>query len=68
MRFPVRIAVLAHGTLDSVEQVVEAYPQLSLEQVRAALEYYRTRPERVDEDIERNARALKEITGRPWPV
>jgi uncharacterized protein (DUF433 family) len=67
-RIPVRLVVLAERSLGTVDRIVEAYPQLAPEQVRAALDYYRTHPERVEEDIETNAQALEELTNRPWPV
>jgi uncharacterized protein (DUF433 family) len=68
MRFPVRVVVQAHRELGSVERILAAYPQLSSRQVTAALEYYAKHPERVDEDIETNARAFEEIAGRAWPA
>jgi uncharacterized protein (DUF433 family) len=68
LRFPVRVVVLAHRKLGSVQGVVGAYPQLTHEQVQAALDYYQTHPTRVDEDIETNARAWEELTGRQWPA
>jgi uncharacterized protein (DUF433 family) len=52
---------------DSIDQVAEALPHLSLEQIRGALDYYAAHPARVDEDITRNARTLAELQGRPWP-
>lgn len=67
-RIPVRVVVLAQRKLDSVERIVEAYPQLSPEQVRSALDYYAAHPARVDDDIETNTRAWEELTGRPWPA
>ena len=67
-RIPVRVVVIASRNLGSIERVVEAYPQLSAAQVRAALEYYRAHPGRVDEDIETEARAGEETVGRPWPA
>jgi len=40
------------------------FPQLSREQVQAALDYYGDHRARVDEDIERNERALRAIRSR----
>jgi uncharacterized protein (DUF433 family) len=67
-RIPVRLVVLAERSLGTVDRIVEAYPQLAPEQVRAALDYYKAHPERVDEDIETNAQVLEELTRRPWPA
>jgi uncharacterized protein (DUF433 family) len=41
-----------------VERTVEVYPQLTREQIQAALDYYAAHRARVDEDIERDHRAL----------
>lgn len=67
-RIPVRSIVLAHRETGSLERTVEAYPQLTAAEVRAALAYYQAQPARVDEDIERNASVWEEITSRPWPA
>ena len=67
-RIPVRSIVLAYRETGSFERTLEEYPQLTPAEVRAALDYYQAHPARVDEDIERNARAWEEITGRPWPA
>jgi uncharacterized protein (DUF433 family) len=67
-RIPVRSIVLVHRKLGTVERTAEAFPQLTAAEVRVALDYYRAHPARVDEDVERNARAWGEITSRPWPA
>jgi uncharacterized protein (DUF433 family) len=67
-RLPVRSIVLVHRELGSLERTVEAFPQLTPAEVQAALDYYRVYPARVDEDIERNARAWEALASRPWPV
>jgi len=64
-RIAVRLIVDAFRETGDLEEVVEAFPQLSREQVQAALDYYRDHPERVDEDIERNERALHAIRSGP---
>jgi uncharacterized protein (DUF433 family) len=63
-RIAVRLVVEAVRECDDVDQVVEAFPQLTREQIQAALDYYGEHPERIDQDIERNARALRAIRSR----
>lgn len=67
MRFPVRLIVEFTRAGVSIDTLLEDYPQLTREQIEGALEYYREHPARVDEDIERNARAWKALQGRAWP-
>lgn len=67
-RISVRIIVEFLRQLGSAERVAEALPQLTLDQVQLALEYYELNPSRVNEDIDRNERAWREITSRPWPA
>ena len=55
-RIPVRMIVELYLDTNSIEQTAAMFPQLTLEQVREALAYYRDFPARVDEDIARNAR------------
>jgi uncharacterized protein (DUF433 family) len=43
---------------EDFERTAEVYPQLTREQIRAALDYYCSHPARVDEDIKRDHRAL----------
>jgi uncharacterized protein (DUF433 family) len=63
-RIAVRLIVEAFRETGDLNETIEAYPQLSREQVQAALDYYRDHPTRVDEDIERNERALRAIRSR----
>lgn len=51
-------------TGDDFARTVAAWPQLTREQVRAALDYYREHPQLVDEDIARNEQALAALNGR----
>ena len=69
-RIPVRLIVEFFRETPDVAAILAIYPQLSREQVEGALAYYAAHPERVDQDIERNARALAEIQSRsvPGPV
>ena len=65
-RTPVRIVVEYYRQTDDFDRVVALLPHLTPEQVRGALDYYILHPERVEEDIATNARALAEVQGRPW--
>ena len=61
------IVVVYKETGNDFEQTATVFDMLTREQIRAALLYYRAHPARVDEDIERNARAWAELTGQGWP-
>jgi uncharacterized protein (DUF433 family) len=63
-RIPVRSLVLAYRGLQDFALVVETFPTLTPEEIRSALDWYIVHPMRVDEDIERNEQALRELTGR----
>src|SRR3712207_4160482 len=68
-RISVRLVVEAYReTGQHLDETIRQFPQLTPEQVRAAVVYYEAHRERVDEDIARNARALEAIRaerGRP---
>jgi uncharacterized protein (DUF433 family) len=64
-RIPVRSLVLAYRQLQDFALVVETFPTLTPEEIRAALDWYIVHHARVDEDIERNDRALKDLAGPP---
>ena len=59
-RIPVRVLVNAYRQFDDFERVVSAFPQLSREQIRYALDWYIKHPDRVEEDIRTNREALQE--------
>ena len=61
-RVPVRSLVLAFRQSGGIDDLVEIFPSLTLAQIRDALAWYAEHPMRVDEDIERNDRALHELT------
>jgi uncharacterized protein (DUF433 family) len=63
-RIGVRLIVQAFQETGDLDETAEAYPQLSREQVQAALAFYHDFPARVDEDIERNEKALRAIRSR----
>ena len=67
-RIPVRSLVLAYRALYTFERVVDMFPTLTPDQIRAALDWYIKHPDRVDEDIRRNQETLREVADRPWPV
>jgi uncharacterized protein (DUF433 family) len=62
-RIPVRSLVIAYRqTEGNVDLVIETFPTLTPEQICGALAWYADHPSRVDEDIERNDRALSELS------
>jgi uncharacterized protein (DUF433 family) len=61
-RIPVRTLVIAYRETGDVDLVIETFPTLTPDQVRGALAWYAEHPSRVDEDIERNDRALRELS------
>jgi uncharacterized protein (DUF433 family) len=63
-RIPVRAIVEALRTYGSVDAVAGYFPQLSREQIDAALAYYESFPARVDEDIVTNNRAYADLVAR----
>jgi uncharacterized protein (DUF433 family) len=65
---PVRIIVEMLHKTQSLDAVLDMYPHLGQERIEAALAYYATHPDRVDEDIERNARAWAAHQAQPWPA
>jgi uncharacterized protein (DUF433 family) len=67
-RIPVRVIVEIFKKTHDLERLVEMYPHIGRERLQGALDYYAAYPDRVDEDIERNARALAEHEGRLWPA
>ncbi|MFN8540448.1 MAG: DUF433 domain-containing protein [Thermomicrobiales bacterium] len=68
-RVPVRLVVNTYrATGNDLDRTHEALDILSREQIEAALAYYARTPKRVDDDIERNARALAELKGERWPL
>ena len=62
-RIAVRLVVEAYRQTGTVGDIAKAFPQLTREQIVSALDYYRSNPTRVDEDIERNARTLSALRG-----
>lgn len=50
------------GNIDRVQY--ESFPQLTREQVRAAIRYYRKQPERVWDEIRANSVAWEEVVKR----
>ena len=63
-RIPVRLIVEFFRETPDVAAILAIYPQLSREQVEAALAYHQTYLARVDEDFARHDRALAELQAR----
>ena len=63
-RIPVRCIIEVFRSTQDFDRTAAMYPQLTHEQVRGALDYYAAHRERVDEDIERNARVFQEYLAR----
>lgn len=61
-RIPVRSLVLAYRQLQDFALVVDTFPSLTPGEIRDALDWYILHPARVDDDIEREEQALKELT------
>jgi uncharacterized protein (DUF433 family) len=67
-RTPVWVIVAAFRETGDVAQTGASFKHLTHEQIRGALDYYDRFPARVDEDFERNARALAEVQQRQCPA
>jgi uncharacterized protein (DUF433 family) len=65
-RIPVRTIVAYHRAYGDVDRIQRMFPYLTREQIQGALDYYAKSPGRVDEDFERNARALAQLQGRQY--
>ena len=65
-RTPVWCVLDLYAEHGDIRKVVETLPHLTPEQVQGALDYYAAFPDRVDEDLARNAEAWEELTGTPW--
>ncbi len=63
-RIPVRSLVLAYRQTHDFDRVLEAFPQLKPEVIRAALDWYILHPTDVDEDIRRNADSMERVLSR----
>jgi uncharacterized protein (DUF433 family) len=63
-RIPVRSLVTTYRHLKDFEALVDTFPTLSRDEIRAALDWYIWHPQRVDADIRRNDEALEDIIRR----
>jgi len=59
---PLRLLIEAFRKTPDERTVAKLYPQLTPEQIRGAFAYYVQKPDRVDEDIERNKRTLATLS------
>jgi uncharacterized protein (DUF433 family) len=57
-RISVRSVVQMYAQIHDLAALTREFPQLSHEQIQAALDYYRDNPERIDEDIACNEAAV----------
>ena len=57
------IAAMYQSMLDElvVERLLEAYPQLTGEQIAAAIQYWREHPDEIEEDLRRDEEALNSL-------
>ena len=61
-RTPVGTIVAMHRTYEGdVDQILRGLPHLNITQVRAALAYYESHKQEIDEDNRRHERALEEL-------
>jgi uncharacterized protein (DUF433 family) len=63
-RIAVRLVIEAFREVGTLDRLADVFPQLTHAQLRVALDFYRDHPDRVDEDIERNARTFQAIRSR----
>lgn len=63
-RIAVRLVVESYRKTDDLRKTAEAFPQLTLRQIEAALAYYIKHPAIIDEDIARNECTLLLLSGR----
>lgn len=63
-RIPVRLIVDFTRAGMSIAELLEHYPQLTADQIRGALAFYATHPERVDEDRATNEQAFAALRAR----
>jgi uncharacterized protein (DUF433 family) len=56
-RIPVRLVVQLSRAGATLKELGEMWPTVTAAQIQGALDYYTHHPRRIDEDIERNARA-----------
>lgn len=65
-----KVTQIAHDVRNgmSPEQVVEAYPHLSLSQVHAALSYYYDHRKELDAEAEEGSRIAEAIKGQSAPA
>jgi uncharacterized protein (DUF433 family) len=67
-RIPVRLVVQFSREGASLPELAAMWPTVTTAQIQGALAYYARHPRRVDEDIERHARASLAAGGAPRPA
>jgi uncharacterized protein (DUF433 family) len=64
-RIPVRLVLQFSREGATIAELAEIWPTVTVEQIEGALDYYARHPQRIDEDIERNARAAPSTHSAP---
>ena len=63
----VRVIVELSRQIPKPDGLYSALPQCTVDEIRAALDYYHEHPQLVDEDIERNRQILDKAAASKWP-
>jgi uncharacterized protein (DUF433 family) len=66
LNISVRVIVEMSRAVGDFAELCATYTQCTPQELRAALDYYRDHPQRVNEDIERNQRAWEEVVSGQW--
>ena len=64
-RIPVRLVVQYSQDGATIDELAEMWPTVTPEQIAGALDHYACHPDRVDEEVERHARARLSATTAP---
>jgi uncharacterized protein (DUF433 family) len=67
LRVSVRIIVEISRQVADFQELCQAMPQCTPEELRAALDYYEDHKELIEEDIERNREAWQKVVTGTWP-
>ena len=67
LRVSVRVIVEMSRQVADFQQLCEALPQCTPEELRAALDYYEDHKGLIEADIERNRQAWEKVVTGKWP-
>jgi uncharacterized protein (DUF433 family) len=67
LRVSVRITVEMSRQVATFQELCQAMPQCTPEELRAALDYYEDHKELIEEDIERNRQVWQKAVTGTWP-